>query len=124
MSRYVIDKEGKPYLLSNEEIGNIKEDDRMRTTSIFDEEKTLSHDEMKEELSLEDNVNQPSHYLKYKLEMIDNLRNSMTREEYKGFLKGNIIKYISRYQDKNGIEDINKAEWYIIKLKEEEESYE
>jgi hypothetical protein len=33
-----------------------------------------------------------------------------------GYLEGNIIKYISRYKDKNGLEDVLKAKQYIEKL--------
>jgi hypothetical protein len=32
------------------------------------------------------------------------------------YLEGNIIKYVSRYKNKNGIEDLNKAKWYLEKL--------
>lgn len=33
-----------------------------------------------------------------------------------GFIEGNIIKYVSRYKEKNGIEDLNKAKWYLDNL--------
>lgn len=33
-----------------------------------------------------------------------------------GYLEGNIIKYVSRYKDKNGIEDLLKAQHYLQKL--------
>jgi len=33
-----------------------------------------------------------------------------------GYLEGNIIKYISRWKDKNGIEDLKKAQHYLQKL--------
>lgn len=33
-----------------------------------------------------------------------------------GYLEGNVIKYVSRYRDKNGIEDLNKAKHYLDKL--------
>ena len=33
-----------------------------------------------------------------------------------GFHEANVIKYITRYKDKNGIEDLNKAKWYIDRL--------
>jgi hypothetical protein len=32
------------------------------------------------------------------------------------FIEGNIVKYVSRYKDKNGIEDLQKAKWYLEKL--------
>ena len=39
-----------------------------------------------------------------------------------GYLSGNIIKYVSRYKDKNGIEDLKKAMHYLEKLIEVEEN--
>ena len=68
---------------------------------------------------MKDNIN-PSHYQKYPLQMIENMQNSMTPDEFKGYLKGNIMKYISRYQDKNGVEDLLKSKWYLNKLIEVE----
>lgn len=37
-----------------------------------------------------------------------------------GYLEGNIIKYVSRYKDKNGVQDLRKAAHYLEKLIEEE----
>lgn len=65
-----------------------------------------------------DNVNHPNHYNSYSREVIDTLQGSMTPDEFKGYLKGNIMKYISRYQFKNGVEDLKKAQWYLNKLTE------
>jgi hypothetical protein len=42
----------------------------------------------------------------------------MTREEFEGYLRGNVIKYIARYKDKNGIEDVYKARHYLERLTE------
>jgi hypothetical protein len=42
------------------------------------------------------------------------------------YLEGNVIKYISRYKFKNGLEDLNKAKWYLetlIKEKEDEQEH-
>lgn len=33
-----------------------------------------------------------------------------------GFIEGNIIKYVSRYKEKNGVEDLEKAKWYLDNL--------
>lgn len=63
----------------------------------------------------------PSHYRKYKLETIDNIQNSSTHEEFTGFLKCNIKKYIDRYPDKDGINDLKKARWYLDKWIEVEQ---
>ena len=40
----------------------------------------------------------------------------MTVEEFRAYCRGNILKYIFRCYNKNGLEDIKKAEWYIQKL--------
>lgn len=45
----------------------------------------------------------------------------MTDEAFKGYCKGNIEKYIWRYTDKGGIEDLKKAQWYLARLIQEEE---
>ena len=37
-----------------------------------------------------------------------------------GYLEGNIIKYVSRYKDKNGLQDLQKAQHYLERLIEEE----
>jgi len=33
-----------------------------------------------------------------------------------GFHEGNVVKYITRYKDKNGVEDLKKAKWYLERL--------
>lgn len=40
----------------------------------------------------------------------------MTHEEFAGFLRGNVIKYIARCNEKGGIEDLKKARHYLDKL--------
>jgi hypothetical protein len=73
---------------------------------------------------MHDPVNSPFHYASGSIECIDAIEASMSREAFKGFLKGNIIKYIWRYEDKGGVESLRKAEWYsarLIAAREEEE---
>lgn len=64
-----------------------------------------------------DNIN-PSHYKTGGIETINYIEAKLTEEEYKGYLKGNIIKYISRAEQKNGAEDYKKAQWYTNRLVE------
>lgn len=66
----------------------------------------------------EDLVNSPSHYTQGKFEVIDIIRDVLSSEEFEGYTKGNVIKYIFRYPHKNGLEDIKKAEVYLRWLKE------
>lgn len=49
-------------------------------------------------------------------ETIKVLKAWLTYDEYVGFLKGNVIKYLSRARKKNGLEDIAKATWYQNEL--------
>ena len=58
-----------------------------------------------------DSVTNPSHYKG--TQPIYVMRNNFTRDEYRGFLKGNILKYVMRYQDKGGLDDLKKAEQYL-----------
>lgn len=48
----------------------------------------------------------------------------LTDEEYKGFLKGNVYKYVKRYEVKNGKEDLEKATVYLKKLHDFEVQHE
>jgi hypothetical protein len=69
-----------------------------------------------EELVGIDNVNSPSHYGQGKIECIEYIRDFLTKEEYIGYLRGNIAKYLHRWRYKNGLEDLKKAEWYLEEL--------
>lgn len=57
-----------------------------------------------------DNIN-PNHYKQGSIEVID-----FILDQKMSYLEGNIIKYVSRYKFKNGIEDLEKARWYLEKL--------
>lgn len=64
-----------------------------------------------------DPVNQPQHYASGDIECIDAIRASMTKEAFCGYLKGNVQKYMWRYEKKiNPVEDIKKARWYSERL--------
>ena len=67
-----------------------------------------------------DNVNHPPHYNKQKVECIDAIE-SATGDGFESYLQGNILKYIWRYNYKNGTEDLKKAQWYLNKLIEVKE---
>ncbi len=63
-----------------------------------------------------DFINSPPHYIKGGLEVIDILQAKLSHEALIGYITGNILKYIFRYQDKNGVHDLKKARWYLEKL--------
>lgn len=64
------------------------------------------------------------HYTAHDLEPIDVMRATLTREEMRGFLRGNIIKYTMRWPYKGqAVSDLEKlkvyADWMIIHINEE-----
>ena len=69
-------------------------------------------------LDLEE-VNSPSHYKTNSVETINVIESSLTEEEFHGYLKGNILKYVSRHKHKHPSEpekDLLKAQWYLTRL--------
>ena len=60
-----------------------------------------------------DAVQHPSHYTQGGIECIEAIRASMTADGFCDYCKGNIIKYIWRWRDKGGIEDLKKAQVYL-----------
>jgi hypothetical protein len=62
-------------------------------------------------------VNSPAHYTVGGIETIDYIQAKLTPDEFRGYLKGNVIKYTSRAQYKEyPEEDIDKMVWYALKL--------
>lgn len=81
-----------------------------------------------EAIKTSDPVNHPTHYTKGGVECIDAIRASMTDEAFAGYCKGNVMKYIFRYENKGGVEDLNKAAVYLkwlvetaMKIRKEQE---
>jgi hypothetical protein len=67
-----------------------------------------------------DNV-KPNHYNKGKKDLIEMWYQTMPLEQFRGTMKSNIIKYTMRYENKNKLEDLNKAMEYLERLKKYEE---
>ena len=66
-------------------------------------------------------VEDPPHYNKGNIECIEAIQESMSLQEFKGYLKGNAMKYLWRYTYKNKPkEDLEKAQWYLERLIEEQ----
>tara|TARA_R100001443_G_scaffold12922_2_gene22785 strand:- start:494 stop:733 length:240 start_codon:yes stop_codon:yes gene_type:complete len=71
----------------------------------------------------EDEVNTPKHYsanLKLikgiQIECIDAIEAQLNKEEFRGYLKGNIAKYLWREKLKGGVISLKKAQWYLKRL--------
>tara|TARA_Y100000361_G_scaffold20788_1_gene16181 strand:- start:852 stop:1115 length:264 start_codon:yes stop_codon:yes gene_type:complete len=65
----------------------------------------------------DDVVNNPKHYNQGLIECIDAIQAMLSPEEFVGYLRGNSLKYRWRFRYKNGLEDLEKAEWYEKRLK-------
>ena len=69
--------------------------------------------------------NTPSHYvLSDGSDSMELIAKILGPEEFKGFLRGNALKYLIRYKQKGGIEDLKKAMDYINRLLAVEETQE
>lgn len=66
-------------------------------------------------------IDAPQHYTSSSIQPIEYLFSSLNSDEYRGFLIGNVVKYISRYGKKDGVKDLRKAMVYLNWLIEYEE---
>ena len=71
-----------------------------------------SGDDIKED----DLVNHPAHYTDGSIECIEAIEAQLTPEEYRGYLKGNVAKYVWREKHKGGIQSLEKAQWYLTRI--------
>lgn len=64
-----------------------------------------------------DNVNNPSHYTRAGIECIDAITAAVSgKAGIEAVCVANVIKYLWRYELKNGVEDVKKAQWYLNRL--------
>jgi len=84
-----------------------------------DYRKMKDEEEAEKAFPVEDMVNSPAHYSNnpHGIECIKAIEASMSSGEFKGYLKGNLMKYVWRYTyKKNPLEDLKKAEYYLKAL--------
>nr|DAH28748.1 MAG TPA: nucelotide kinase [Caudoviricetes sp.] len=72
-------------------------------------------EEESDSASTNDNVNHPSHYETENFECIDVMIETQGKEAVMDFCVCNAFKYIYRHNNKNGVEDVKKAKWYLDK---------
>ena len=58
----------------------------------------------------------PNYYHKNGTDVIKMIEELRSKEASKEFCIGNVLKYVIRYDEKNGVEDLNKAKTYINRL--------
>ena len=90
---------------SHDEINHA--DDEVKFVKVSHEEHEAEEREQKH-----DSVHHPAHYCKGGIECIDVIR-SVLGDKFKWYCVGNVIKYIFRAYDKNGVEDMEKAQMYL-----------
>ena len=89
-----------------------------------DDKLAIAYEEAKMDGGSTDMVNHPKHYTQGGIECIDALKAATVgKRGIEAVCVANVIKYLWRYEEKNGIEDVRKAKFYIERLlKELEES--
>lgn len=113
---------GKEYsvFITDSEVPAIKDDrDSIWYDSEFEVQTTKF--KLKDEKQITDLIENQSHYKNQGIEPIVLMRENFSEEEFSGFLQGNVLKYMLRYKDKNGVEDLKKAKTYLTWLIKEEE---
>ena len=73
--------------------------------------------------SSHDPVNHPSHYTEGEIECIDALESALGVEGFRGYCIGNAMKYLWRYNNKGGLQDLSKSEWYLARAKQHMEKH-
>lgn len=64
-----------------------------------------------------DNINHPSHYTQGSIECIDAIKAATVgKTGIEAVCVANVVKYLWRYEEKNGLEDVKKARWYLERL--------
>ena len=101
----------------------IKSHDEIETTDDEVEFVKVSHEEYEaeERERKHDSVHHPAHYCKGGIECIEAIKASMTADGFLDDCKGNVLKYIWRWRDKGGVQDLAKARVYLSWMIEEAE---
>lgn len=99
----------------NTEINKLNDKLKNISESMSDIVRLVLSEGESDSTSTNDNVNHPSHYGTGNFECIDVMIETQGKEAVMDFCVCNAFKYIYRHNNKNGIEDIKKAKWYLDK---------
>lgn len=125
------EEDAEDYRIGNHEdipiIGEVYLEDKFfggSTVACWVDETEFTTDEWEEvfdkQTTTPDPVN-PQHYKNGEVECIEGIRSAVIgKDGFAGYLTGNVIKYIWRYESKGGVQDLEKASWYLNKLIEHE----
>lgn len=98
-----------------------KQSDEMDALNGWSDEAPFAETDREQHLlhhlaNVQDLVNQPPHYKQGEIECIDAIRSALTPEEFRGYCKGNTLKYVWREKHKGQTQDLAKSEWYLKQL--------
>lgn len=79
------------------------------------ESEMMTEADIKAIMGTDSMVESPPHYNQAGIECIDAIEAALG-DGFEFYLQGNILKYLWRYRYKNGVQDLQKAEWYLRKL--------
>ena len=99
----------------NTEINKLNDKLKNISESMSDIVRLVLSEGESDSTSTNDNVNHPSHYETGNFECIDVMVETQGKEAVMDFCVCNAFKYIYRHNNKNGVEDIKKAKWYLDK---------
>ena len=71
---------------------------------------------LREDKTYGDDVDSPFHYNNGNIECIDAIKAASTKEEFEGYVRANVLKYVWRFRYKDNIKVLRKARWYLDKL--------
>lgn len=104
------------------DMGRVRLNAKLMGYEVIDDTPTIAETAAKRsEDAKPDPVNRPAHYTSGGIECIDAMQAAFGAEAVKDFCLCNAFKYLWRHRNKNGVEDLKKACWYLNRLIEEVE---
>lgn len=99
------------------DMGHVRLNAKLMGYEVIDDTPTIAETAAKrsEDVNL-DPVNHPAHYTSGSIECIDAIQAAFGDETVKDFCLCNAFKYLWRHRNKNGVEDLKKARWYLNRL--------
>lgn len=99
------------------DMGRVRLNAKLMGYEVIDDTPTIAETAAKRsEDAKPDPVNRPAHYTSGGIECIDAMQAAFGAEAVKDFCLCNAFKYLWRHRQKNGVEDLKKARWYLNRL--------
>lgn len=99
------------------DMGRVRLNAKLMGYEVIDDTPTIAETAAKRSEDVKpDPVNHPAHYTSGGIECIDAMQAAFGAEVVKDFCLCNAFKYLWRHRNKNGVEDLKKARWYLNRL--------